>query len=171
MSPLDPTRVGVALGFPRVSGDEPAKSALGNLGNTLWSAGKSLIDGFVSGIKSAFGSVQSALGGLTGMLPSWKGPEDLDKVLLVPAGRMVIGGFVRGLESQYPRVRDSLTGLTRDIAGMDMLSPASDLAVAGGPTVVNQYTINVTADMLTPSVEAGRTIADALDQYVRMNGR
>ena len=23
MSPLDPTRVGVALGFPRVSGDEP----------------------------------------------------------------------------------------------------------------------------------------------------
>ena len=23
MSPLDPTRVGVTLGFPRVSGDEP----------------------------------------------------------------------------------------------------------------------------------------------------
>lgn len=147
-----------------------AKSALGNLGNTLWNAGKSLIDGFVSGIKSAFGSVQSALGGLTNMLPSWKGPEDIDKILLVPAGRMVIGGFVRGLESQYPRVRASLTGLTRDIAGMDMLSPASDLALAGGPTIVHQYTINVTADMLTPSVEAGRTIADALDQYMRMNG-
>ena len=24
MSPLDPTRVGVTLGFPRVSGDEPS---------------------------------------------------------------------------------------------------------------------------------------------------
>lgn len=147
-----------------------ARGALGSLGSTLWSAGKSLIDGFISGIKSAFGSVQSTLGSLTSMLPSWKGPADLDKVLLVPAGQMIIGGLVRGLESQYPRVRGSLASLTRDIAGTGFGSPSLDLATVGGPAVVNQYTIHVDASMLTPSVEAGRTIADALDQYMRMNG-
>ena len=35
MSPVLGMWYNVAMSFPRVSGDEPAKSALGNLGNTF----------------------------------------------------------------------------------------------------------------------------------------
>ena len=170
-----------ALGAVRNFGSELSRSisgamssmvaAIGNLGSVLWNAGVSLIDGFVGGIRSAFGRVQATLGSLTSALPSWKGPAPLDKVLLAPAGRMIIGGLVRGLESQYPRVRGSLAGLTRDITRTDFGSPSLDLATVGGGGTVNQYTINVEASMLTPSMEAGRAIADALEQYVRLNGR
>lgn len=92
-------------------------SALGNLGSLLVSAGRSVIDGFISGIKSAIGGVQSALSGLTSMLPDWKGPAPVDKVILRPAGQMVIQGFQRGLESQYDSVRRSLGGFTSELNG------------------------------------------------------
>lgn len=87
-----------------------------NAGSWLISAGRSIIDGFINGIKSAFGSVQSTLGSLTSMLPSWKGPEDLDRVILKDAGRLVIGGFVTGMESQYAAARDSLGRFTASLA-------------------------------------------------------
>lgn len=91
-------------------------SVFANAGSWLISAGRSIIDGFINGIKSAFGSVQSTLGSLTSMLPSWKGPEDLDRVILKDAGRLVIGGFVTGMESQYAAARDSLGRFTASLA-------------------------------------------------------
>ena len=91
-------------------------SVFSNAGSWLISAGRSIIDGFINGIKSAFGSVQSTLGSLTSMLPSWKGPEDLDRVILKDAGRLVIGGFVTGMESQYAAARDSLGRFTASLA-------------------------------------------------------
>lgn len=91
-------------------------SVFANAGSWLISAGRSIIDGFINGIKSAFGSVQSTLGSLTSMLPSWKGPEDLDRVILKDAGRLVIGGFVSGMESQYAAARDSLGRFTASLA-------------------------------------------------------
>ena len=77
-----------------------ALSALGNIGSTLWNAGKSLIQGFINGISSMIGSVKATLSSLTSSLTSWKGPADYDAVLLTPAGRLVIDGFIRGLESR-----------------------------------------------------------------------
>lgn len=91
-------------------------SVFANAGSWLISAGRSIIDGFINGIKSAFGAVQSTLGSLTSMLPSWKGPEDLDRVILKDAGRLVIGGFVTGMESQYAAARDSLGRFTASLA-------------------------------------------------------
>lgn len=92
-----------------------AKSALGSLGSTLLEAGKSLIRGFISGITSMFGSVKSKLSSLTSKLTDWKGPESLDRVLLVGAGQLVIDGFIKGLESRYDAVRKSLSGLTDEV--------------------------------------------------------
>jgi len=109
-----------------------ALSALGNLGSLLIGAGKSLIQGFINGISSMIGSVQSTLGNLTSNLTSWKGPADYDAILLTPAGRLVIEGFIRGLESRYGAVRRSLGALTGMVAAADAgslgLPDASGLA-------------------------------------------
>ena len=148
-----------------------ALSALGNLGSTLWNAGKSLIQGFINGISSMFGSVKSKLGSLTSSLTSWKGPADYDAVLLTPAGRLVIDGFIRGLESRYGAVRRSLGALTGMVADTDAgslgLPDASGLA---GMRARGGVTIHVTAQMLNPSIDAGRVIAQSIDQYTRLNG-
>lgn len=92
------------------------KSIFSNAGSWLISAGKNVIQGFLNGLKSMYGSVKSSLGGLTSKLTSWKGPEPVDKVLLTPTGELIMKGFVKGLESQYGTVRKSLQGLTEDIA-------------------------------------------------------
>ncbi|MEU6056987.1 hypothetical protein [Streptomyces sp. NPDC047097] len=100
-----------------------AKSALGDLGSTLLGAGKKLIQGFIDGIGNMFGKVKDKLGSLTDKLTDWKGPESLDRVLLVDAGRLVIDGFIRGLESRYDAVKRSLRGLTDDVAATDFGTP------------------------------------------------
>lgn len=85
-------------------------------GSWLWNAGVSIIRGLLNGISSMFGAVKSKLSSLTNMLPSWKGPAPVDKVLLTPAGEMIMQGLIKGLESQYGAVRSSLQGLTEDLS-------------------------------------------------------
>ena len=85
-------------------------------GSWLWNAGKNIIQGLLNGITSMIGAVKSKLQSLTNLLPSWKGPAPVDKVLLTPAGELIMQGLIKGLESQYGAVRASLTGLTEDLA-------------------------------------------------------
>ena len=91
------------------------KNVFSNAGSWLLDAGKKIIQGLINGISSMIGSVKSKLSSLTSMLPSWKGPEPVDKVLLKPAGQLIMQGFIKGLESQYGAVRGSLQGLTDDL--------------------------------------------------------
>ncbi|MEU9605461.1 hypothetical protein [Streptomyces sp. NPDC048057] len=110
-----------------------AKEGLGSLGSTLATAGKDLIRGFIDGIGGMFGSVKSKLGDLTNKLKDWKGPESLDRVLLVGAGQLVIDGFIKGLESRYDAVRKSLQGLTADIGNTEISVPSvGQIGVSGG---------------------------------------
>ncbi|MEV8431993.1 hypothetical protein ACWHLZ_28095 [Streptomyces chartreusis] len=97
-----------------------ARSALGNLGGILWNAGKSIVSGFINGIKSMFSGVRRTLGDLTSKLTSWKGPEDVDKKILTPAGRMVLGSFMRGIDLETPALRAQLQGLTGQVPGMTL---------------------------------------------------
>ncbi|MBF1307890.1 MAG: hypothetical protein HXN00_00380 [Porphyromonadaceae bacterium] len=97
------------------------KNAFNNAPSWLWNAGKSIIKGLLDGISSMFSSVKNKLSSLTNLLPSWKGPAPVDKVILKDAGRLVMQGFLNGLESQYGAVRKSLEGFTDDLA--DDVSP------------------------------------------------
>lgn len=74
-----------------------------------------------------FSSVQSSLSSLTNLLPSWKGPAPVDKVLLTPAGEMIMQGLIKGLESQYGAVRDSLRGLTEDLTKPATIGLSADV--------------------------------------------
>lgn len=93
----------------------------------LWNAGKSIIKGLLDGISSMFSSVKNKLSSLTNMLPSWKGPAPVDKVLLTPAGEMIMQGLIKGLESQYGAVRDSLQGLTEDLTKPATIGLSADV--------------------------------------------
>jgi TP901 family phage tail tape measure protein len=89
-----------------------------NAASLLLDAGKNLIQGFINGIKSSFGAVQGVLGDLTKMLPSWKGPEDLDKRILTPAGRSVIDSFIAGIRERRSAVKAELAAITADITAV-----------------------------------------------------
>ena len=92
------------------------KGIFASAGSWLWNAGKNIIQGLLNGITSLIGTVKSKLQSLTNLIPSWKGPAPVDKVLLTPAGELIMQGLIKGLESQYGAVRASLTGLTEDLA-------------------------------------------------------
>lgn len=96
-------------------------------GSWLWNAGKNIIQGLLNGITSMIGTVKSKLQSLTNLLPSWKGPAPVDKVLLTPAGELIMQGLIKGLESQYGAVRASLTGLTEDLAKPATIGLSADV--------------------------------------------
>ena len=90
-----------------------AAAALGSLGGVLVSAGASLISGFISGITSKIGAVQSTLSSLTSKLPGWKGPAKKDARILTPAGRLLIEGFIRGIDGTTAKLRSRLEAITK----------------------------------------------------------
>lgn len=96
-------------------------------GSWLWNAGVSIIKGLLDGISSMFSSVKNKLSSLTNMLPSWKGPAPVDKVLLTPAGELIMQGLIKGLESQYGAVRSSLQGLTEDLSKPATIGLSADV--------------------------------------------
>ena len=103
------------------------KGIFSGAGSWLWNAGISIIKGLLNGITSMFSSVKNKLSSLTSMLPSWKGPAPVDKVLLAPAGELIMQGLIRGLESQYGAVRSSLQGLTEDLSKPATIGLSADV--------------------------------------------
>lgn len=82
--------------------------AIGNIGDLLYGAGKSVIQGFINGIKSAIGGVKDTLGGITKSLTSWKGPPSKDAKILYGAGGLVLGGFIKGVDDQVANLKRHL---------------------------------------------------------------
>ena len=103
------------------------RNIFSNAGSWLISAGKNIINGLLNGISSMIGAVKNKLSRLTSMLPSWKGPAPVDKVLLTPAGEMIMQGLINGLESQYGAVRSSLQGLTEDLTKPATIGLSADV--------------------------------------------
>lgn len=137
--------VGWVAGIPgRVLG------ALGNLGGLLLNAGGQIMDGFLQGLRNAWGKVTDFVGGIGQWIADNKGPKAYDLALLVPAGGWIMEGLGRGLMDSLPdlrrtlgRVSETVAGglgrsrMSAEIAAMGR-SAAVGLAPAagGGPTVV-----------------------------------
>lgn len=98
-------------------GDLPrrAVAALGSLLGTLYNAGRNLIQGFINGVTSKIQSLKNKLSGITGMLPDWKGPAELDARILTPNGQLLMDGFMKGIEKKLPGLRKQLGGITADL--------------------------------------------------------
>lgn len=93
------------------------RAVIGDTGRILWDAGWRLIGGLLDGIKARFAEVRGLLANLTGNLPSWKGPAEVDARLLTANGRLIIGSLVDGFRKEEPSVQSYLEGLTRFIGG------------------------------------------------------
>lgn len=113
-------KTGVSKGIDNVVSfvkDLPGKilDALGDVGSLLLDAGKSIINGFLDGLKSAWDSVTGWIGGIGDWIAEHKGPEDYDKKLLVPAGNWIMEGLGKGLGEGFEGVKDQVSCMGNDI--------------------------------------------------------
>lgn len=92
-------------------------SALGNLGNLLLDAGKSIIRGLINGVMSMLGSLKNKFNQITDMIPDWKGPMQVDLQLLTPSGQALMTGLMSGIDAEVPALERQLTGITNTIPG------------------------------------------------------
>ena len=81
----------------------------------LWGAGKAIIDGFLRGLKSAWGSVQNFVGGIADWIRDNKGPIDYDRKLLIPAGNAIMESLDEGLTDKFASVKKTVSGIASEI--------------------------------------------------------
>lgn len=111
--------------------------AIGNLGGLLRNAGRTLIQGFIDGIKDRLPNVSSILGVFTNTLPNLKGPEDKDRKILKPAGEAVMEGFGTGLQSGAMDIRKLLGDFTADLGVVGSGGGATSIMFGAGALQVN----------------------------------
>lgn len=91
-------------------------SAIGDLGSTLLSAGRRIIEGFLNGLKEKFKAVQDFVSGIADWIRANKGPLSYDAKLLTPAGTAIMTGLLDSMVKMRPQIVGFLSGLTDDIA-------------------------------------------------------
>lgn len=123
-----------------------AVRALGNLGYRLYSAGRSLIAGFVRGIWSKIGDVANAAASVVSRArdyfpfsPAKRGPFS-GRGWTLYSGQSLIRGFQQGIESQTPSLHQQMEQLLAalPLAGAEVSLAATGAAAGaadGGPLV------------------------------------
>lgn len=91
-------------------------NALGNVGNLLWDAGSSIIDGLLGGLQDAADGLFGWVGGIADTIASLKGPLPYDRKLLIPAGEAIIGGLRKSMMSSFEEVKDEVSQMGGEIA-------------------------------------------------------
>ncbi|ALY10816.1 major tail protein [Arthrobacter phage Wilde] len=106
-------------------------------GINLSGAGAAIMNGFLGGLKSAWGGVTNFVGGIADWIAKNKGPIEYDRRLLVPAGAAImqslvdgLQGGMGGLENQVNNVTDQiLSGVTQGLARSAMYAAGADAAL------------------------------------------
>ncbi|HEU8006363.1 TPA: PblA [Streptococcus pneumoniae] len=112
----------------------------------LWSAGKAILDGFLGGLKSAWGAVTNFVGGIASWIRDHKGPIEYDRKLLIPAGNAIMQGLDRGLQDRFKDVKKSVSGMAGEISNA---FSNDDFGLSGTPTIAK----NIEASLAMPSAQ------------------
>lgn len=112
----------------------------------LWSAGKAILDGFLGGLKSAWGAVTDFVGGIASWIRDHKGPIEYDRKLLIPAGNAIMQGLNRGLQERFKDVKKSVSGMAGEISNA---FSNDDFGLSGTPTIAK----NIEASLAMPSAQ------------------
>lgn len=83
--------------------------------------GKAIMNSLLGGLKSAWESVKSFVGGIGKWIKSHKGPISVDRRLLIPAGHAIMNGLGNGLVDGFSDVQKSVLAMNKQIA--DAMQP------------------------------------------------
>lgn len=108
------TKVSAAVSYVAGLGAKIIK-AIGNTGSMLYSAGKNIIQGLINGITNMIGKLTSKLKSITKMIPSFKGPIEVDAKLLTPNGQTIMKGLIDGIDKMTPDLEKTLRAVTNSI--------------------------------------------------------
>lgn len=156
------------------------KGALGNAGTMLLNAGKDIIQGLIDGILSKIKDLGGAMGKIGGKIKGFLPGSPVKEGPLTSwnngaAGRRLIDLLALGLEDTRP-VATAMTRVASTVAtgatpparpALSLVGTGSALGGGGGTVVQIQVEVPVGASM----VEAGRSIAEALEDYFNAGGK
>ncbi|WP_086348537.1 phage tail protein [Candidatus Enterococcus clewellii] len=78
-------------------------------------AGKAIMDGFLGGLKGAWGAVTDFVGGIADWIAKNKGPISYDKKLLIPAGNAIMAGLNKGLQEEFKVVKSTVSNMANEL--------------------------------------------------------
>lgn len=110
---------GIMAGFGRAhSSGSGASNAVkrGIQSISLFRAGAAIMEGFLGGLKSMWGSITSFVGGIADWIKAHKGPISYDRKLLIPAGKAIMDGFGSSLNANFATVKQSVSSYARQIS-------------------------------------------------------
>lgn len=137
--------------------------ALGDLGNLLLRAGQNLIQGLIRGITQAIPGLRTALSAITSLLPSWKGPEDKDRKILVPAGKAVMEGFGAGLLAGATDIKSLLGDFTTGLGGLGVNANSTQILFGADAVSVNfRGALPTTSEAANVGMSVGAGIVNQL---------
>ena len=84
----------------------------------LSGAGRAIMEGFLNGLKAAWGAVTDFVGGIASWIAEHKGPISYDRRLLTPAGLAIMGGFNTALMNGFEYVKSNVSGMADGIRSM-----------------------------------------------------
>ncbi|HFU4488741.1 TPA: phage tail protein [Streptococcus suis] len=107
-------------------------------------AGAAIMNGFLGGLKSAWGAVTDFVGGIAGWIAKNKGPISYDRVLLKPAGLAIMEGLNTNLKVGFKDVMGTVSGMAGAIA-----KPFENQSLAYDMT--SRASVDVRRNLLYPS--------------------
>nr|DAH38745.1 MAG TPA: tail tape measure [Caudoviricetes sp.] len=88
---------------------------------SLSAEGRAIMNSLLDGLKSAWESVKSFVGGIGKWIKAHKGPISVDRRLLIPAGHAIMNGLGNGLVDGFSDVQKSVLTMNKQIT--DAMQP------------------------------------------------
>lgn len=149
---------GLVQMIPKVLGKigEMGGNIVSSLGKIdLWAAGKAILEGFLGGLKAAWGAVTDFVGSIAGWIAEHKGPISYDRRLLIPHGNAIMDSLQEGLQLGFRGVKTTVQAIAEGINEVvdkyldnqvfNDIEIGSNVAVAGGIQLSKQQAAQMSA--------------------------